>query len=546
MAGVNGRARVGVALLLGFVVGGAQARENHCVHAASAADDNTLSACLNAHIEAAEDRIADEFKASGVSRSPQDLDERSALLPAGSQLGGLTSSLLQTLPALGLIGLGGQKSQSTDPNVGMILNLSSVGVGGNVATALVQPALDTNPRVFPPLAQALRDENAPATLAALERSLDATDSLELGLTLAVLGGGQRFYFGRDARLYSEVLAALVGGATELAGGLEDDAFISDLLEGIPPGLCPQVIADGDPSQPLPYLEPPASRDCLKVVDQRFARHAASLAENKCRELANLDRVGLLSDETLPHLLSNAAQLHVQLRYLAADAVVGARATGLRFNLEMALSPTINKFLNQRSEGASAANRELCTAGSREHRQCFENFRDWMTSEEVSGKLDDNHRLSVYLEIFRFEAIDLNIPILAEDREAQGGALSPLLPPILGGGGADEAGQDDTVSLAAPAINRYRVGLTWGYNLMRFASPLGAGVSLRMEAGGDYSFFETRDLLRNDYWRAYIGPVLSLGRYSLPLQATYQSDSEFRFEGRASDLRILGGLRLNFI
>ena len=69
-------------------------------------------------------------------------------------------------------------------------------------------------------------------------------------------------------------------------------------------------------------------------------------------------------------------------------------------------------------------------------------------------------------------------------------------------------------------------------------------ALRMEAGGDYFWFESA-ALRNRRWRAHAGLTLQVFGLSFPFQVIYESDPEFDAQERLDDVRVLSGLRVNF-
>lgn len=490
----------------------------------------SLAQCANLHDQYAQQKAAQRRTAG--STLAQESHERLKRKPAGSQLGGVATSILNMLPTLGVLGLSDNSEANSEPNAGFILNLEPLGMGGDIATMLLQPSARTDPSVFPPLASALREANAEQKLQELENELDATDALDLSLVVGILGGGRSFRFGRDARQYKDLLSSVALGAFEKARKESPPGSAQNQIKDIAKNQLPNCpwsqlpITQIDPDSIL--ITAALSQACLDEINQVFDQRAALLGAVVERQYEKLREARI---DHFEDYVSNNTQLYARIRYLSTNSIVDSQALGVRLTLEFGLGPKINGFLGKHAE--------LCAADSDDLIGCFNAFKNW-TDDNPPEDVDSDHRIAFYFEGMYLDAVDLSIDV---PRTLGGGALDPVIPPILNPGGG---GTTQLVEVNGPAVARFKSGLSWGYSLPQQISASGKqGFSIRLEAGGEYTFFNAEDLLRNSYWRVYAGPVIHLGRYSLPLQLIHQSKPEFKVDAGLPDVTLLGGLRLDF-
>ncbi|MGB1557389.1 MAG: hypothetical protein ACPHCJ_06350, partial [Oceanococcaceae bacterium] len=264
------------------------------------------------------------------------------------------------------------------------------------------------------------------------------------------------------------------------------------------------------------------------------------------------------------LILNSSQLSARLRHIEADSLIGTSASGVRVDWEISLSPSIESFLSQSSKDLGVDNQghrtmeSICFADNdKSASDCLKGFGNWTASAKDKA-ISHNRRIAISLEAMRLRPLDasVEVPLLGGSEGEEGGGLGgglldPLLPPILNpGGGGDGGATTREISVSAPAAYRYRIALRAGDTVWSSRQAGLGALSLRLEAGADYTHFDVEaqgdEVVRQNYWRWYLGPVLQIGRYAFPLTVGGQSRSEFEGAGEAVDLGVLGGLQFRFL
>lgn len=502
--------------------------------------------------------------------------------PQGANLGVLATSLLNGLvPGRFALFNSGSFAGPNEPNLGFYTRVS----GEDAADAIparslgLQPAAVLDPKLLPPLAQAIREAGADSELRRLQDALDLSDALEVELILLSLGNDWRFGFGGNSERYSRLFSRVVQGA--YVKGEQRRSNDPALRFGIERRIADQLAAPSDsPCKRHTDSERPTADDllarplgsfpeaCLELLNSGLRSYAENTFAPTYRSVLEATENARLHE--FAELISNTSQLSARLRHIEADALVGTSASGLRIDWEISLSPSIESFLGStlKELGVQGRNPDrrmdnICSEETPEGAaECFEGFLSWQNPQEGGDRrekaISHNRRIAISLEAMRLRPLDasVQVPLLGGGEGEEGGGLGgglldPLLPPILNpGGGGDGGATTREISVSAPAAYRYRIALRAGDTVWSSRQAGLGALSLRLEAGADYTRFDVEaqgdEVVRQNYWRWYLGPVLQIGRYAFPLTVGGQSRSEFEGAGEAVDLGVLGGLQFRFL
>ena len=538
-----------------------------------------ISSCRQEHENAAKAALP-SYKQNAQSAQPKLIEGiRDSLekAPQGANLGVLATSALNALvPGRFALFNNGGFGGPNEPNLGLFARVSGDEAADSIPmrSLVLQPAATLSPELVPPLAQALRDEGASQELRRLEDALDLSDALEVNLMLLSLGSNWRFGFGGGSERYGRLFAHIVQGALERGGTQFDDVY-----EGIELKVAEKLLAaEGAPCKPADGPKP-SVRTLLAMPLADFASPCLSLLNDLLSRAAVeaaapyqwvIDATGKARLHEFAELISNTSQLSARLRHIEADALVGTSASGLRIDWEISLSPSIESFLGStlKELGVQGRNPDrrmdnICSEETPEGAaECFEGFLSWQNPKEGGDRrekaISHNRRIAISLEAMRLRPLDasVEVPLLGGGEGEEGGGLGgglldPLLPPILNpGGGGDGGATTREISVSAPAAYRYRIALRAGDTVWSSRQAGLGALSLRLEAGADYTHFDVEaqgdEVVRQNYWRWYLGPVLQIGRYAFPLTVGGQSRSEFEGASEAVDLGVLGGLQFRFL
>ena len=514
---MNGRGLIGAVLL---------AIPSPATHAYSCGLDVSIDQCYGLHIREAEQRVHDRAKVPDQGKRKRAVDDRVKGLVAGSQLGGLATSLLNTLPTTGLLGLAGDSDQANAPNLGLALDSNGIGIGNERADTMLQPAAVVHPQVFPPLKSKLDEAGAADRLRALEEGLDLTDALQLGLTVAIVDSVMGFQFGRVSDEYSHLFDMLVIGSLEprrAAPGIWSTAAAQATVKCA--WAAVPTIGTG-----LDTIQRTHGAGCVDALNASFAEEANKFESSWA---AAVERYHDAQLHNYANLVSNQGQLYITAQHLEADAFVSPRVSSARITLEIALDPTMADFL----EGKDHPCRSSATATA-----CYNKYVEWM--DKAERRVSHNMRVATFLEVARVAALDVSVDPLAAAGAADGigiiGGVSDDIDEIIDGDGSV-----GTVDLHVPGVTRVKVGAHAGRSLFNTARGLTESFGLRLEAGADYTWFDVQEAVYNERYRIYGGLVLKLLGISIPLQGVYVSDSEFDIGDPVEHVNILGGARLDF-
>lgn len=540
--------------------------------------DATISSCRSEHFDEAKRAIPSYQRAAeeALPKLREGIRKSLEQAPQGANLGVLATSVLNALvPGRFALFNSGGFAGPNQPNAGLIARVSGDEAADSLParSLLLRPAAVLDPELAPPLAQALRDAGAQEDLQRLEESLDLSDALEVDLVLATLGRDWSFGFGGNGERYGRLFAQIVQGAIGYG-----EQHARTVFRGVEKRAAKKLAEAENQPCALPGVAQPTQRDLLlakiKDLPTPCLRMLNEILEDAAVESAApyrwvIEATGKARLDEFAQLISNTSQLSLRLRHIEADSLVGTSASGLRIDWEISLSPSIESFLSQTLSGLGAKGRNsertmqsVCAEESVDGAtECFDGFLKWQTAnddQESQAAIRHNRRIAVSLEAMRLRPLDasVEVPLLANNSDGDdsgegGGLLAPLLPPILspdegdgGGGGMRE------VAVSAPAAYRYRLALRAGDTLWS-GRQSGLGVMyLRLEAGADYTHFDVEaqgnEVVRQDFWRWYIGPVLQIGRYAFPLTVGGQSRSEFEAAGESVDFGVLGGLQFRFL
>lgn len=489
--------------------------------------DQSLEICREVYL----DRAWADYKQTLADQVEENVRER----PAGSALGGLSTSLLSSLPAAQLLGLGGRADRSNAPNVGLVANSRSVELAPSGNQLLMAPAARLAPELYPPLRAALEERDAAATADQLERSLSLEDALDFSVTVLVLDDVFGFSFGRHPRRYAELFDVLVAGAGEGDPVMDNvTKNLKDAVGGQGATLCAGGLLSQNGrvsanirlkalQERLADQPPEIVAACWDFLDKTFSRAAAKGADIKAQRLsvyreARLDRFA--------DLLSNTGQLYAQLRHAELDSLAGARVSALRLGLEWSFGPSLGSFVNM--------NQYVCRRIGGQPKACLDSYTEFVKSE--GDKINNrDRRLSVSAEVARVGAVAVSLDLPPSGLES-GGAFNPVLDPLLGEG---DAGSGNRLDFSTPALTQYEIAIGYGQRAFDWR-----GIRGRWELGADYRYVSAA-VVRNRRASAHAGLVVEAFGLGFPLQLLYVSDREFSSADPLDRVTGLAGLRLGF-
>ena len=469
---------------------------------------------------------------SKAQRSPETRDEQLAQVLGGSELGLLSTSLVNLLPGVSGLIWGGDVSRGQVPNAALAINTRALGLSSTGTDTVLQPAVVADPAVLPPLRRALEQAGASETLRRLEESLQPTDAGDVGLTIALVDEAFGFQFGRRAQRFHNLYGVLVDGLRQQSMSAQPgdgNLNLNDVVQ--------RAVDSGDCGETRPRDIVNVAFSMLDTVDSvgERASDCESALRAELRDTANriqtfYEHLQIEFEQAQLNqyldLIANNAQLMLTVRYADVESVIEASSIAGRVTLELAWGPSIGGFLRD--------NQDVC-AENVQAATCYKQYTDWLQEEKVTETSGHEHRVSLFVEGARLDEIDVSVSIEDDMSPASDGGLPGLPGPA--------PGMPQSVEVFLPATTRVHAGARWGYTLFR-PPPDRGGVALRMEAGGDYFWFESA-ALRNRRWRAHAGLTLQVFGLSFPFQVIYESDPEFDAQERLDDVRVLSGLRVNF-